>query len=112
VSAEISIVQLNGDLDIARAPSMREELLTAVGNRHAGLVVDLTGATYLDSAGVNVLFEIAEGLRQRQLAMALVVPPTSLVERVITLVNLASVAPVRADAEAALAHIRGVQGDA
>ena len=107
MSAEISIVQLSGELDIARAASMREELLTAVGNRHAGLVVDLTAATYLDSAGVNVLFEVAEALRQHQLAMALVVPSDSLVERVVALVNLASVAPVQADVEAALAHIRG-----
>ena len=86
---------------------MREELLGAVGNRHAGLVVDLTGATYLDSAGVNVLFEVAESLRQRQLAMALVVPPDSLVERVVALVHLGSVAPVQPDVEAALAHIQG-----
>jgi anti-anti-sigma factor len=107
MSAQISIVQLSGELDIKRAPAVREELLTAVGNQHAGLVVDLTAATYLDSAGVNVLFEVAEGLRQHQLSMALVVPPDSLVDRVVTLVHLDSVASVQPDVEAALAHIQG-----
>ena len=80
--------------------------MTAVGNRQAGLVVDLTGATYLDSAGVNVLFEVADALRQHQLVMALVIPPDSLVERVVRLVDLDSVAPVQREVEAAIALIR------
>ena len=85
---------------------MREELFSVVDNRHVGLVVDLTGAHYLDSAGVNVLFEVAEELSGHQLHMALVVPPGSLVEKVVTLVALDSVAPIKRDVEAALAHIR------
>jgi anti-anti-sigma factor len=80
--------------------------MNAVNNRHEGLVVDLTGADYLDSAGVNVLFEVAEELRRHQLGMALVISPNSLVEKVVTIVDLDSVAPVKRDVEAALANIR------
>jgi anti-anti-sigma factor len=97
---------LSGDVDMARAASIRTELMNAVSNRHAGLVVDLTDVSYLDSAGVNVLFEVADGLRQHQLRMAVVIPPESLVERVVTLVDLGSVVSVERDMEAALAQVK------
>lgn len=103
---EIPVVRLNGEVEITRAPSIREELLNAVENQHAGLVADLSGADYLDSAGVNVLFEVAEALREHQIVMALVVPPDSLVDKVVSLVNLSSVAPVMRTLEDALEHIR------
>jgi anti-anti-sigma factor len=106
MSGETAVVRLTGDADITRAPAIREELTSAVDNRHAGLVVDLTETTYLDSAAVNVLFEVAETLRDHQLRMALVIPAGGLVERVVRLVDLDSVAPIRPDVDAALAYVR------
>jgi anti-anti-sigma factor len=106
VTGEVSIVRFEGDVDVTRAPSLRIELMSAVGNRHAGLVVDLTDVSYLDSAGVNVLFEVADALRQHQLRMAVVIPPESIVERVVTLVDLGSVVAVERDVEAALAQVK------
>jgi anti-anti-sigma factor len=88
----VRVVAVDGDVDISRAPVLREELRRSVGNHDLGLIVDLSETQYLDSAGVNVLFELAEELTDRQLAFALVVPEGSLVERVVTLVDLASVA--------------------
>jgi len=106
VSGEVAVVSLSGDVDVTGAASVRTKLVDAVSNRHAGLVVDLTDVSYLDSAGVNVLFEVADGLRQHQLHMAVVIPPESLVERVVTLVDLGSVVSVERDVEAALADVK------
>ena len=106
MSGEVAVVACSGDVDLVRAPSLRTELMAAVDNRHAGLVLDLTGVTYIDSAGVNVLFEVAEELGRHQLRFALVIPPESLVQRGVTLVDLGSVAPIHGDTEAALASIR------
>jgi anti-anti-sigma factor len=103
----IQVVRLSGELDITRAPALRQELMRAAGNRDIGLVVDLSEATYLDSAGVNVLFELAEALTRRQLQLALVVPQGGLVERVVSLVHLDSVAHVDRSLEAASARIGG-----
>jgi anti-anti-sigma factor len=105
MSDEVAVVQCSGELDIVRAPTLRTELMAAVDNRHAGLVVDLSDVSYIDSAGVNVLFEVADGLRQHQLGLAVVIPTGSLVERVVTLVDLGSVAPIERDLEAALARV-------
>jgi anti-anti-sigma factor len=107
VSAEVAVVQCEGDVDIVKAPMLRTELMAAVDNRNAGLVVDLNDVNYIDSAGVNVLFEVADQLRQHQLGMAVVIPTGSLVERVVALVDLGSVAPIERDLEAALARVSG-----
>jgi anti-sigma B factor antagonist len=92
--SEVRVVAVNGDVDISRAPALRDELRRSVSNHDSGLVVDLSPTTYLDSAGVNTLFEVAEELRDRQLGFAVVVPEGSLVERVIVLVDLAAAAGI------------------
>ena len=102
----IRVISLSGELDITRAPALRRELLRAIDNQAAGLVLDLNGATYLDSAAINVLFEVAEGLSARQVELAVVVPEGSLVERVVSLVDLASVARLHPTLEAAVADVR------
>ncbi len=104
--SEVRVVALEGDVDIPRAATLLDELRERVANHDLGLVVDLTEVRYLDSAGVNVLFELGEELADRQLAFAVVVPEGGLVERVIDLVNLAAVADLHRTAAAAETAIR------
>jgi anti-sigma B factor antagonist len=105
----IPVVRLEGELDTVRAPEVRRELMSAATNRDSGLVVDLTDAVYLDSAAVNVLFELADGLGARQVQMAVVVPEGGLVERVITLVDLGSVVRLHRTVDEAIADIKTVR---
>ena len=90
----IGVARLSGDVDIAQAGALRKQLLSAVRNDDLGLVVDLSDARYIDSVGVSLLFELAERLAGRQLRFAVVMPEEGLVERVLTIVNLDSVAEV------------------
>jgi anti-anti-sigma factor len=101
----VGVVTLTGELDIVQAHALRNRLLEAVRNEDLGLVVDLTEATYIDSVGVSVLFELAERLTERQLRLAVVLPENGIVERVVTIVNLASVAEIRHTVDEALAVI-------
>jgi anti-sigma B factor antagonist len=103
----IGIVRLSGDVDITQAGVLREQLLGAVRNEDVGLVVDLTHARYVDSVGVSVLFELAERLAGRQLRFAVVVPQEGLVQRVLAIVDLHSVAEIHPELEDALAALRG-----
>ena len=105
--SEVRVVAVEGDVDISRAPVLRQELRRSVDNHDLGLVVDLSETRYLDSAGVNVLFELAEDLTERQLTFALVVPEGGLVERVVMLVDLASVAQLHRSVAAAQEAIGG-----
>jgi anti-anti-sigma factor len=102
----LGIARLRGDVDITRASALREKLLAAVRNDDMGLVVDLTDARYVDSVGVSLLFELAERLTGRQMRFAVVVPQEGLVERVLTIVDLKSVAEVHQDLGAALSAMR------
>jgi anti-anti-sigma factor len=102
----IGVARLSGDVDITRASSLRTQLLDSVRNDDLGLVVDLTDARYIDSVGVSLLFELAERLAGRQQRFAVVIPDKGLVVRVLTIVNLDSVAEVHRKLADALAAIR------
>jgi anti-anti-sigma factor len=103
----VSVVTMAGEVDVVQAQGLRERLLGAVRNEDLGLVVDLSGATYVDSVGVSLLFELAERLADRQLRMAVVLPEDGLVTRVLTIVNIDSVAEVHPAVDDALASLGG-----
>ena len=102
----VSVVRLSGEVDIVQAQKLRGRLIKVVRNEDLGLVVDLTEATYIDSVGVSLLFELAEKLSERQLHLAVVVPPGGLVERVLGIVDVGSVADIHDDVDGALSAIR------
>lgn len=103
----VGVARLKGDVDIVQASALRKQLLAAVRNDDLALVVDLSDARYIDSVGVSLLFELAERLAGRQLRFAVVMPTGGLVERVLKIVNLDSVAEVHGDLDEALAAVRG-----
>ena len=90
----VGVVSLRGEVDLVQAQDLRHRLVSAIRNEDTGLVVDLSDATYIDSVGVSLLFELAERLGERQLRLAVVVPEGGLVTRVLRIVNLKSVAAV------------------
>ena len=102
----VGVVSLSGEVDIVQAQELRGQLFGAVRNEDLGLVVDLSHATYIDSVGVSLLFELADKLAGRQLKLAVVLPEGGLVERVLRIVNLASVAGIHRDVGGALSEIR------
>ena len=102
----VGVVHLAGEVDIVQAQDLRARLLGVVRNEDLGVVVDLTDATYIDSVGVSLLFELAEKLSERQLRLAVVVPEGGLVERVLGIVNVGSVAGIHREVDDALSAIR------
>jgi anti-anti-sigma factor len=102
----VGVARLSGDVDIVQAGTLRKQLLAAMRNEDLGLVVDLSDTRYIDSVGVSLLFELAERLAGRQLRFAVVMPSGGLVERVLTIVKLDSVAEVHRGLEDALAAMR------
>jgi anti-anti-sigma factor len=106
----LPVAKVGGDVDVVVASRVLDRLLGAVRNVDVGLVVDLSQATYIDSAGINALFEVAESLRARQLRVAFVVADSGFVDRVLKIVDIRSVAIVRRTLDEALASI-GSSGD-
>ena len=102
----VPVAALSGEFDVLEASRLRERLTSAVRNQDLGLVLDLTAVSYIDSAVINVMFELAERLSTRQLRLALVVPEGGLVERVLGIVNIDAVADVQRELEPAIDAIR------
>lgn len=103
----VTCVALSGEIDIVKAHALRKQLTGAVRNEDLGLVIDLSEATYIDSVGVSLLFELAERLGERQLKLAVVLRDDGLVERVLTMVDLRSVAQLQPTVETAISAISG-----
>jgi stage II sporulation protein AA (anti-sigma F factor antagonist) len=103
----VPVAHIGGELDVSSTAMLRNRLLAAVDNQDVGLVIDLSDSTYVDSAGVNLLFEVAERLTVRQLAFAVVYPEGGIVERVFEIVKLSAVADVHHSVDAAVHGILG-----
>jgi anti-anti-sigma factor len=89
-----NVVTVIGDVDMATAPDLRAALAEVPG--HVGRrVVDLSGATFLDSAGVAVLFDYVPG------GLDLVVPSDSLIATVLRITGLTEVTSIQAALEPA-----------
>jgi anti-sigma B factor antagonist len=52
------VVHVEGELDALTAALLEAELRDAAATAKGDLVVDLTGITFMDSAGINVLVRI------------------------------------------------------
>ena len=48
-------VEISGEIDVQSAPGLRDELLRVIRRHGAQLALDLTGVTFMDCAGINVL---------------------------------------------------------
>jgi anti-sigma B factor antagonist len=109
-NGRVIVARMPVEVEITQAPMLRGQLMQAVENRDLGLVIDLTATKYLDSSGVNMLFELGEVLAARQLRMAVVMPQGGLVERVVSIVDLGSAMPIHRDTESAVDEIRNTPG--
>jgi anti-anti-sigma factor len=98
------VAHLSGEVDMTNAARVREELLISVPNDALSLVIDLDGCRYLDSAAIEVVFDLARRLGRRRQELKLVLPSGSPLSRVLTLTEVHSVAPVHETLDSALAQ--------
>jgi anti-anti-sigma factor len=98
------VARLSGEVDMTNAGRVRDELLVSVPNDALALVIDLQGCRYLDSAAIEVVFDLARRLGRRRQQLKLVLPPGSPLSRVLTLTEVHSVAPVHETLDSALAQ--------
>jgi anti-anti-sigma factor len=98
----ICLIQLHGEVDMSNAAELGAQMEAAVRNGGLGLVIDLSHTTYLDSAGVRLLFLLAGRLSSRRQEMRLVVPEDSPVRAVLELTRLATVVPFESRLDTAL----------
>jgi anti-sigma B factor antagonist len=99
---DVLLAAIEGEIDASNAGDLHDRLRRLLTNRSDALVVDLVATTYIDSAGINLLFELAADLLQRQQRLYLVVAEQSAIARMISITGLLQVVPVHPTREAAL----------
>ena len=102
----VPVARLDGEIDLSNAEAMLGRLAEAVPNAASGLVIDLSGVSFLDSSAVGALFRLSRRLDQRRQQLRLVVPGDSPIMRVLELVDVEQAAPVHASVEEAVAPMR------
>jgi anti-anti-sigma factor len=96
---------VRGELDLSNVREISGGIVDGTPNSAAGLIVDLSAVTYLDSAGLNCLFDMSERLRTRRQRFCIVVPRSSLISRIISFSNMREVADVAQNVEDAVTAI-------
>ena len=100
---ETPIGRVEGEVDASNAELVAARLRELLANRSLGLVVDLTPTTYIDSAGINMLFVLGDELRARQQKLRLVVGAATPIARMLAVTGLDRVYPAHATIGEALA---------
>jgi anti-sigma B factor antagonist len=85
-----AIVRLDGEVDVASAPRLRERLLDLVAANRHHVAADLTDVTFLDSVGLGVLIGGLKRARSNGGDLVLV-GPSGGVARVLELTGLLDV---------------------
>jgi anti-anti-sigma factor len=91
--AKSFVMRLRGEIDISNARELFAAIEAAVPNATSTIVVDLSEITYLDSAGVKLLIQLADRMKTRRRQLRLVVPEHSPIRAVLELTGLLRLIP-------------------
>jgi len=103
---ETVIADVRGEIDMSNAGEILAALADGTPNHAAGLIVDLSGLDYLDSAGIQLLLRLQSALRSRSQALVLLVPVDSPIRQTFRLAGIGERIRLAGDLEAARTAIR------
>jgi anti-sigma B factor antagonist len=86
----VVVANLEGEIDMSNARRLGESIADQVANEAIGLAIDLTDVRYIDSAGIQVIYELNDRLQSRGQQLRLVVRPDSVIARTLDLVDASS----------------------
>jgi anti-sigma B factor antagonist len=89
------VLGVRGELDLDSAPGFSDRLERALAHGYPRVIVDLSAASFLDSSGLNVLFNVRRRLTRRGSRLGLVASDPSLLRtlQLTGLDRLAAVSP-------------------
>ncbi|HVS99380.1 MAG TPA: STAS domain-containing protein [Solirubrobacterales bacterium] len=102
----VPIAHLDEDLDAANAAAVQQKLVEALGPDALSLVLDLSHTRYVDSAGIDMLLRLGDRLDHRRAELILVIPASSQLNRLVTIVGLPEAIAIHPSVEDALAGRR------
>jgi anti-anti-sigma factor len=101
-----TVATIGGEVDMSNADRLLDELMARVGSA-PWLVIDLTGCSYLDSAGLRAIARVDLRCRDVGAGLRLVVDPAGAVDRALTMTRMSDVLTVDRSLGDALASALG-----
>lgn len=75
------VARVSGEVDMSNVRMIEERIGGSVSNKAFAVVVDLTDVTYLDSAGIRLLYQLDSRVQSRQQRLVIVVPLHAAINR-------------------------------
>lgn len=98
----VPVAHIGEDIDAANAATIEQQLDDALGPDACSLVIDLSKARYLDSAGIDMLLRLSDRLDHRRARLILVISDGSQLKRLATIVGLPDAIATHPTLQAAL----------
>jgi len=99
---DVTVARLEGEVDIVAAAELGRALAHAPRRGDRGLVLDVNGVGYLDSAGLHLLHDTARTLAARGQSLRVVVTPGAEIIRLLELVDIGQAIPLDGSVEEAV----------
>jgi anti-anti-sigma factor len=107
LAARSLIAHVTGEVDMSNAEEVGATVIGATPIEAHGVILDLSGVDYLDSAGIYVIYGMRASLQARGQALIIVIPPTSPVHDALRLAGAERPGEVAEAVEGALRMIDG-----
>jgi anti-anti-sigma factor len=102
---EVRVVVVSGELDMSNSEELRDATF-GLPNEALGVVLDLSDASFIDSATLGLLFELRGCLARRRQALRVVCAQGSIADRLLELVSFDPEVVAERDRDGAIAAIR------
>lgn len=103
---DVVVASVRGEVDMSNAGEIGEAIGRRVSNETHSLVIDLTSCEYLDSAGIHILYELQDRLRNRGQDIRVVVPTGAMIAEALRLADVPRAIGSAETVEAALVSLR------
>ena len=97
-----AVLAVTGEVDVATAPRLREQLISLVSEGKVKIVVDLEGVDFLDSTGLGVLVGALKRVRTQDGELGLVCTEARIL-KVFEITGLTKVFPMHRSVDEAVA---------
>jgi anti-anti-sigma factor len=103
----IAIAHLSGEIDMSNATSVRHRIAELVTPDDDAVILELSGLSFIDSAGLHAVFELGAVLDERRQHLLVSVPSGGQVDRTVGIVGMPRAVSVHRSREEALEAARG-----
>jgi anti-anti-sigma factor len=87
-------IALSGDIDLANADEVEARVTSAITNQLTAVELDLADVTYLDSAGLQIVYTLAIELQRLQIGFTISAPVRSPARRALEVSGMTAIAPM------------------